>query len=541
MTQKRMNNSIDETLDVLVIGAGFSGLYQLYHLRKRGYKVHLVDAGNDVGGTWHWNCYPGARVDSNCRIYQYSIPELWQDYNWKELFPDWTQVREYFHYVDKKLELSKDISFNTRVQSAVWNEANREWTVRCIGHQPIKARFVMANLGFSAKPVVPKIDGIDSFKGEIRHTALWPQEGVSLANKRVAIMGTGASGVQVAQEAALDAAQLTVFQRTPNLALPMRQKNLSEEDNRKMKIDQPAIFKRLGETFAGFDIDFVPLDAIDLSEEERTSGYEAMWNAGDFNFWLANYQDTLFNERSNEFAYQFWRKKVHERVRDPNVAEKLAPAKAPHPFGTRRPCLEQWYYEIFNQDNVRLVDLNEAPLLRITEAGVVTKNGEMEFDVIVLATGFDAVTGGLTNVDFRSTDGQNFKQKWADGVRTYLGVATAGFPNLLFGYGPQSPCGFCNGPTSAEYQGDLLLELMDYLREKKITRIEAEPEYEDSWRKLIADFWASTLFPRAKSWYQGANIPGKVVESLNFPLGLPTYLTKFKESAQNGYSGFRLN
>jgi cation diffusion facilitator CzcD-associated flavoprotein CzcO len=540
MNEKGMNNSVDEKLDVLVIGAGFSGLYQLYHLRKRGYKVHLVDAGNDVGGVWHWNCYPGARVDTHCQIYQYSIPELWQEHNWKELFPDWAQMREYFYYVDKKLGLSKDISFNTRVQSAGWDEAKREWTVRSVGHQAIKAKFIIANLGFGAKPFIPKIEGMEKFKGKIHHTGLWPQEGVNLAGKRVAVIGTGASGVQVAQEAALNAAQVTVFQRTPNLALPMHQKQLSEEDNRKMKPELPAAFERRGQCFAGFDFDFLPKNAVDLSEEERNKGYEEMWNAGGFRYWLANYQDTLFDEKSNNFAYQFWRKKVHERVKDPKVAEKLAPAKAPHPFGTKRPSLEQWYFEIFNQDNVKLVDMNEAPP-RITEKGIVTAEGEMEFDVIALATGFDAVTGGLTSVDFRSTVGQNFKQTWADGVRTHLGVATGGFPNLLFGYGPQSPCGFCNGPTSAEYQGDLLLELIDYLRDKKISRIEAQPEAEETWRKLIADFWASTLFPRARSWYQGANVPGKPVESLNFPLGLPTYVAKFKESAAEGYSGFRLN
>ena len=307
-----------------------------------------------------------------------------------------------------------------------------------------------------------------------------------------------------------------------------------------MKPELPAAFERRGQCFAGFDFDFLPKNAVDLSEEERNKGYEEMWNAGGFRYWLANYQDTLFDEKSNEFAYQFWRKKVHERVKDPKVAEKLAPAKAPHPFGTKRPSLEQWSFEIFDRDNVKLVDMNETPP-RITEKGIVTAEGEMEFDVIALATGFDAVTGGLTSVDFRSTVGQNFKQTWADGVRTHLGVATAGFPNLLFGYGPQSPCGFCNGPTSAEYQGDLLLELIDYLRDKKISRIEAQTEAQETWRKLIADFWASTLFPRARSWYQGANVPGKPVESLNFPLGLPTYVAKFKESAAEGYSGFRLN
>lgn len=536
-----MNNSINEELDVLLIGAGFSGLYQLHRLRELGFKVHLVDAGQDIGGIWHWNCYPGARTDTHCQIYQFSIEELWQEWNWKELFPDWSQMREYFHFVDRKLDLSRDISFNTRVQSAVFDEGKREWTVRSIGHQPIRAKFVIANLGFGAKPATPKIDGLDSFRGEWHHTALWPQGGVELAGKRVAVIGTGASGVQVAQEAALNAKYVIVFQRTPNLALPMHQKQLSEEDNRQMKHELPAAFDRRGQCFAGFDFDFVPKNATEVSEAERKALYEELWNAGGFRYWLANFQDTYFDEKSNEYAYAFWRDKVRARIKDPKVAEKLAPTKAPHPFGTKRPSLEQWYYEIYNQDNVKLVDLNETPILRITEKGIVTNDGEIEVDVIAFATGFDSVTGGLTSVDFRNNEGRNFKQVWSDGVRTQLGVATAGFPNLLFGYGPQSPCGFCNGPSSAEYQGDLLLELLSHLRSKGITRIEAVPAAQEEWRKLIADFWASSLFPRAKSWYQGNNIPGKPVESLNFPLGLPTYIAKFKESAANGYSGFTLS
>jgi cation diffusion facilitator CzcD-associated flavoprotein CzcO len=536
-----MNNSINEDLDVLLIGAGFSGLYQLHRLRELGFKVHLVDAGQDIGGIWHWNCYPGARTDTHCQIYQFSIEELWQEWNWKELFPDWSQMQEYFRFVDHKLDLSRDISYNTRVQSASFDEDKREWTVRSIGHQPIKARFVIANLGFGAKPVTPKIDGLSTFKGEWHHTALWPQAGVELAGKRVAVIGTGSSGVQVAQEAALNASQVIVFQRTPNLALPMQQKKLSEEDNRQMRPELPAAFERRGQCFAGFDFDFVPKNATEVTEAERNATYEELWNSGGFRYWLATFQDTYFDEKSNEFAYQFWRDKVRARIRNPKVAEKLAPDKAPHPFGTKRPSLEQWYYEIYNQDNVSLVDLNEAPIVRITENGIVTKDAEIEVDVIVFATGFDSVTGGLTSIDFRNHEGRNFKQVWSDGVRTQLGVATAGFPNLLFGYGPQSPCGFCNGPSSAEYQGDLLVELMSHLRSSRITRIEAEPAAQEEWRKLIAEFWASSLFPRAKSWYQGSNIPGKPVESLNFPLGLPTYIAKFKESAANGYSGFKLN
>lgn len=536
-----MTSSANERLDVLVIGAGFSGLYQLYRLRQLGFNVQLFEAGSGLGGIWHWNCYPGARVDTDGPIYQYSIENLWKEWNWTERFPDWKEMREYFNFVDRKLDLNKDITFNTRVQSAEFDESNREWTVRSIGNGPIRAQFLIVNTGFGSKPYLPKIAGLDTFKGECHHTGLWPQMGLEFTGKRVAVIGTGASGVQIAQEAALTAKHLTVFQRTPNLALPMQQKKLTEEDNRRMRADYPIFFETRGKTFAGFQYDFIAKNATEISETERNATYERLWNDGGFSSWLATFQDTLFNETANQYAYDFWRKKVLARVKDSAVAEKLAPAKAPHPFGTKRPSLEQWYYEIFNQDNVKLVDLNEAPILQVTDHAIVTKDAEIEVDVIVLATGFDAVTGGLTSIDIRGTDGRNFKQVWADGVRTQLGIATAGFPNLLFGYGPQSPCGFCNGPTSAEYQGDLLIELMTHLRDKKVTRIEALPAAQEEWRKLIADFWAGTLFPKAKSWYQGVNIPGKPVESLNFPLGLPTYLAKFKESAENGYSGFKLN
>lgn len=539
--QLSMNNSVDDKLDVLLIGAGFTGLYQLYHLRKLGYKVHLVDAGADVGGIWHWNCYPGARVDTHCQIYQYSMPELWKEFNWKELFPNWAQMREYFHFVDKKLDLSKDISFNTRVQSAVFDEDKREWAVRSLGHQPIRARFVIANLGFGASPSTPKVEGIETFKGQWHHTALWPQEGVDMAGKRVAIIGTGSSGVQVAQEAALNAKQVTVYQRTPNLALPMHQKQLSAEDNHRMKPELPAAFEARGKCFAGFDFNFVPKNATEVSDAERNAILEKLWSTGGFRYWLANFQDYLFDDKANDYVYEFWRDKVRARINNPKVAEKLAPMKKPHPYGTKRPSLEQWYYEIFNQSNVKLVDVNETPILRLSEKGIVTQDGETEFDLIVFATGFDAVTGGLTSIDFRNSEGHSFKDVWSDGIRTHLGVSTAGFPNLLFGYGPQSPAGFCNGPSSAEYQGDLLISLMNHLRDNGITRIEAEPAAQEAWRKLIADFWNSSLFPRAKSWYQGSNIPGKKVESLNFPLGLPSYIAKFDESAEQGYAGFTLS
>ncbi|OJU89855.1 MAG: cyclopentanone 1,2-monooxygenase [Burkholderiales bacterium 66-5] len=535
------NNSVNDTLDVLIIGAGFTGLYQLHALRERGFKVHLVDAAKDVGGIWHWNCYPGARVDTHCQIYQYSMPELWQEFEWRERFPNWEQMREYFKFVDRKLDLSRSISFGARVRTATFDEDKREWTVYMLGHQPIRARYVVANLGFAAKPYIPKIEGMDRFKGEIHHTALWPQGGLDMTGKRVAVIGTGASGVQVSQEAALVAKRLTTFQRTPNLAIPMHNQQYSAEDNRAMRPELPAAFERCRNAYAGFDFDFIPKNATEVSAEERQATLQALWDKGGFYYWLGNFQDYLFDEKANDYVYDFWRDKVRARINDPQVADKLAPMKKPHPWGAKRPCLEQWYYEIFNQDNVKLVDLGEKPILGITEKGIVTADGETEFDIIALATGFDGVSGGLTNIDFRDGQGRTFKEKWSSGVRTHLGVSTAGFPNLLFGYGPQSPAGFCNGPTSAEVQGELLVDLLCHLRDKGITRVEATEAAQEDWFKLVEDFWAMSLFPKAKSWYQGANIPGKTQQSLNFPNGLPTYTAKFKEAAANGYACFALN
>ncbi|MDH3681643.1 MAG: NAD(P)/FAD-dependent oxidoreductase [Acidimicrobiia bacterium] len=533
------NESVDD-LDVLVVGAGFSGVYQLYRLRDLGFTVHLVEAGSGLGGIWHWNCYPGARTDTHANIYQFTREDLTNGWNWSELFPSWSEMRAYFDYVDEKLELSKDISFNTRVLAAEFDESANKWTVSCDDGSTIRTSFLDINTGFGSKPYIPDLEGLDSFEGRCHHTALWPQEGLSLAGQRVGVIGTGASGVQVSQEASLDAAHLTVFQRTPNLALPMQQKRLTVEDNDAMRAEYPEVFPARGETFAGFDFDFVDKNATEVSAEERNATYERLWQAGGFRFWLATFQDTLFEDEANRYAYDFWRDKVRARINDPALAEKLAPTEPPHPFGVKRPSLEQWYYDMFNNDNVSLVDLNGTPIERITAKGVQTSAGEHELDILVLATGFDAVTGGLTSIDIRSTDGKTFGEVWADGVRTQLGVATAGFPNLLFGYGPQSPCGFCNGPTSAEYQGELVVQTLVHLRDNGLARIEATTEAEEEWRTLIADFWDTTLFPRAQSWYTGVNIPGKHVESLNFPLGLPTYREKYQESADNGYAGFVL-
>ena len=430
-----------EDLDVLVVGAGFTGLYQLHRLRQQGFSVRLFEAGADLGGIWYWNCYPGARVDTHVPMYEFSSEDLWRDWTWTERFPSWEELRRYFKYVDQRLDLSKDVVFNTRVEAADFDEDRRRWVVRTQDGGLVRTRFLVLCTGFAAKPYIPALKGLDRFAGAKHHTAWWPQNGLDLTAKRVGVIGTGASGVQVVQEAAAVATELTVFQRTPILALAMQQCALDEATQVEMKRDYPARFARRRESFGGFDFHASGKSALEVSPEERRAIYEASWAAGGFSFWASTFYDVMMNLEANRTAYDFWREKVQARIRDPKLAEKLAPRQPPHPFGVKRPSLEQTYYDVFNQENVRLVDLKETPIVEVTPNGVRTAEAEHEFDILVLATGFDAVTGGLTQIDIRGVEGLTLKEKWAQGARTHLGLASAGFPNLLFLYGPQSPSG----------------------------------------------------------------------------------------------------
>lgn len=535
------NSEVVEELDVLVVGGGFAGLYQLDRLRSLGYSVKVFEAGSELGGIWYWNCYPGARVDTEGSLYQFSRPDLSQEWEYRELYPAWDEVRAYFHFIDKKLDLSKDIRFNTRVNSAEYDSAAKKWVVHSSDGSTVHCRFLVPCLGFASKPYTPPLSGLDNFQGAAHHTALWPQEGVDMTGKRVAVLGTGASGIQVFQEAGRDAAEVTLFQRTPNLALPMGQRTLTPDEQKFIKEGLDERLARRGETFAGLDFDFAPANAVDVTEEERNKLYEELWQGGGFRFWLGPFQDTLFVQESNDYAYAFWRDKVRARINDPALAEKLAPTVQPHPFGVKRPSLEQNFYDLFNNDNVHLVDLRETPIESITERGIRTNDGvEREFDLIVLATGFDSVTGGLTAIDIRGEDGTLLRDKWANGVDAHLGIATAGFPNMLFVYGPQSPSGFAIGPTSAEIQGEMIVGLLDHLLSNGHTRIESTEEADGAWSDHIAEVLDTTLFAKAESWYMGANIPGKRVQMLNYPAGLPAYRTKFAEEQAKGYATFEI-
>jgi cation diffusion facilitator CzcD-associated flavoprotein CzcO len=526
--------------DALIVGAGFSGVYLLHRLREAGFDARLIDAAAEPGGIWYWNRYPGARVDSQVPIYELSLPEVWRDWTWSERFPGWRELRAYFRHVCDRLELWPHMTMGARVTSAAWDEERRLWRIATDTGEAVTTRFFLPCLGFAAKAYIPEIPGLETFAGQWHHTAHWPQEGVSLAGRKVAIIGTGASGVQVAQEAAREAAQLTLLQRTPILALPMQQERLTAAQQETEKADYPALFAARRCTSGGFESQSREESALEVDEAARLRTYEELWQAGGLRFWYANFSDLLIDKRANRLAYDFWRDKVRARLADPALHETLAPAEPPHPFGTKRPSLEQNYYEIFSQDNVALLDLNQSPIERIVPEGILSAEGLVESDLIVLATGFDAGRGGLMQIDIRGRDGRSLADAWREGVSAFLGYAVHGFPNMAYLYGPLSPSGFANGPTSAEVQGDWMRDFLVAMRERNLTRFEAEAGAESDWTDAVAAAGAMTLFPEARSWYMGDNIPGKPRQLINYP-SVVGYANICDAVAADDYRGFALS
>jgi len=527
-----------EEYDAVIIGAGFGGISSLISLRKLNLKIKVFEKGEQMGGIWYWNCYPGARVDSDTPIYQFFDKELCEGWTFKERYPGGQELREYFQYLDDKLDLKKDIQFHTACTGAKFDEQQNQWVIDLNNETKVRARWFILSLGFTGKPYIPPYRGIDKFKGEIHHTSAWPQAGLDLKDKRIAVIGTGASGVQTIQESALEAKQLTVFQRTPNFALPMKQKpnDLEELARQKKDGDLESIFDHCLTTFAGFTFEFMVKNTFDDSPEERKKVFEDLLiTQGGFRYWLGAYSDMLFDAKANREAYDFWRDYIHSRVNDPRKAEILAPAEPPHPWGTKRPSLEQNYFELYNLPHVDIINIHEDPIEEITENGVRTKNGFKEFDVIALATGFDTNTGPMAQLDIRDTKGATVADHWKDGLKTAIGISLAGFPNMFFLYGPQAPTAFANGPTCVQMQATWIKKLLGELIKKGITRFEAKPEKEVEYTNLTHQIWYSSLFPKAKSWYQGSNIPGKKEEPLNFAGGFPLYTKTLYDSLENNY------
>lgn len=532
--------------DVVIVGGGFGGSYHLHHLRKLGFKVHMFEAGAALGGIWHWNCYPGARVDTEAPVYQFTANETFEGWSWSQRYPGRDELCRYFAHVDRVWDLSKDITYNARVKSAHWDKDAGEWTTQANitqGGGPktvtARAKYVLFCTGFASKTYTPPFAGMEKFKGLKVHTSEWPQGGIDLSGKRVGVIGTGASGIQVSQTIAPVVSELTVFQRTPNYALPMGQHVISEARNAEMKRDYPETIIKTRSTFAGFLYDFDEGEALKATEEERQILYERLYKTGGLHLWLGNYKDVLQNKEANDSVYQFWRNKTLKRISNPIDAENLAPLNPPHPYGTKRVSLEQNYFEIFNKPNIKLVNVKKNPISTFTADGIRTEDGvEHELDVVVLATGFDAISGGITLIDIRGEDGISLKDKWAQGVWTYLGMTSVGFPNMFMVYGPQAPTAFATGPCSAEAQGEWIGNCLTYLRDKDLKTIKPTEEAEAEWRDHVNEVGKAGLFSDTESWYFGTNIPGKPKEALNYMAGMQMYKQKCRESAEQGYRGF---
>jgi cyclohexanone monooxygenase len=525
-------------VDVVIVGAGFCGLYALWRLREEGFRARVVDAASGNGGVWHWNAYPGARVDSHWPNYELSLEAVWRDWYWNERFPGRDELCRYFDHVVGVLGLEPDVELGRRVTTAEFDPSCAVWTTVLDDGRSITSRYVILGIGFAAEPYVPALPGLADFSGPCHHTARWPQDGLDLSGRRVGVFGTGATGVQVVQEAAKVADELTVFQRTPAMALPMGQRPLTRDEQDRAKEAFPEFFARRRVGRGGFgDMPAQDKGALEVGDDERRAVYDEAWAAGGLHFWAGTFTDIMIDEVANRTAYDYWRAKTLPRIADPRVAELLAPEQPPYPFGTKRPPLEQGYYEAFNQPNVHLVDVRSTPVERVLPNGVRTASGEHELDVLVLATGFDANTGGLVRLDLHDTEGRSVRERWAGGVDTHLGVAIPGVPNLLMLYGPQSPTAFWNGPTCAEVQGDWVVDLLVHLRGCDDATIEATEDAARSWTAEVDVFAEVTLLGRTDSWYMAANVPGKRRQLLNHPSS-EQYRQRLEDCAAQGYEGF---
>lgn len=533
-----------EPCDAVIVGAGFSGMYMLHRLRDQlGLSVRCFEAGGGVGGTWYWNRYPGARCDSDSYIYCYTFDkELLQQWSWSERYPEQPEILRYLEHVADRHDLKRSIEFGKRVVETAWDERTERWTVRTDQGDVVEAKYVVAAVGCLSTPNVPPFKGLETFQGKWYHTGRWPHEGVDFTAKRVAVIGTGATAVQAVPEIAQQAKQLTVFQRTANYCVPARNGKVDPDVARARKADYDNIVTRIRESFFGQEHYFIPKSALEASPEEREREFERMWDAGGFAFWLANYQDMFFTPEANELCADFIRRKIRKTVKDPAVAEKLIPKG--HAYGTKRQPLDSNYYETFNKDNVLLVDAaTDGPIEEITPKGIRAGGKEHEFDIIVVATGFDALTGPLAKMGIRGRDGRTLDQDWADGPQTYLGIMAAGFPNLFMITGPQSPSVLSNMPVSIEQHVDWVTDCIGHMQAQGLSTIEATPQAQEQWVAHVAEVVGATLMPGANSWYMGANIPGKPRRFLPYlgPEGVGGYRRKCEEVAAKGYEGFALS
>jgi cyclohexanone monooxygenase len=528
--------------DAVVVGAGFSGLYMLQRLRQLGFSTRVYEAGADVGGTWYWNRYPGARCDSESVYYMFSdhlSEEILQEWTWSERFARQPEILRYLQFVADRLDLRSDIQFNTRITAAHFDETHNLWRITTSDGVTVQARFFIAAVGCLSTANIPQFKGLESFKGAWYHTGQWPHDKVDFTGKKVAVIGTGATAVQVVPEVAREAEHVFVFQRTPNFDIPGRNHLLDEDYVRKLKANYSELWGKARATGFGFPYESAERTTFSVPDEERLRIYEAAWQEGGFHVGLDTFSDVLLDEAANESIAEFVRGKIREMVHKPEVAELLAPRD--HHFFTKRPPLEHGYYEAFNRDNVTLVDVKKTPIEEITPTGVRTADGRShDVDIIIFATGFDAMTGTLFAMDIRGRNGMALREQWADGPRTYIGLAVHNFPNMFLITGPQSPSVLSNMPVAIEQHVEWIADCLKYLRDHDETVIEATREAEDGWVALATEIANMTLIPRTPSWWVGGNIPGKPRLVYPFVGGLQVYRQACEDVAANNYKGFVL-
>ncbi len=525
-------------LDAIVVGGGLGGLYALYRLRQMGLRARAFEAGSGVGGTWFWNRYPGARCDVESMEYSYGFDnDLQQQWTWPERYGTQPEILRYINHVADRFDLRRDVILNTRVVSAAFDPATNEWTVRTDKDDVVRSPFCIMATGNLSTPRVPDFQGLSRFKGKWFHSGLWPHEGADFSGLRVGVIGTGSSGVQMIPLIAAQAKHLHVFQRTANFSLPARNGPMDPAVEQTHKAEYTE--RRMAAYETPFGIAGFPppvKSALDATPEERAAKYESKWAEGGSISFLYSYTDLLVNKAANDTASEFVREKIRSIVRDPKVAELLAPKD--HPIGTKRLCLDTNYYETYNRDNVTLVDVRSSPIQEISEAGVRTEDAEYELDAIVFATGFDAMTGALREIDIRVGNGPTLAEKWAGGPLTYLGLMVSGFPNMFTITGPGSPSVKTQMIVAIEQHMDWIAGCLSTMRARGMHRIEPTPEAEQDWVQHVNDVADGTLYPLANSWYMGVNIPGKPKVFMPYVGGFAGYKKKCDAVAASDYEGF---
>ncbi len=525
------------SVDVVIVGAGFSGLYLLHRLRGLGFSTRVFERGGGVGGTWYWNRYPGARCDVESMQYSYSFDEdLQQEWQWSEKFSAQPEILAYAEHVADRFDLRRDIDFDTEVTTAHFDEGACRWKVETDAGERITAQFLIMATGCISTAQTPDIEGLPDYAGKTYHTGNWPHEKVDFSGQRIAVIGTGSSGIQAIPVLAREAAHVTVFQRTPNYSIPSQNEPMTPEYERYWKDDYQTFREAVRHTPNGNSREINDKSALEVGEEERQAVYRKYWEIGGAGY-LGAFNDILVNKASNDTSAEFVRNQIRRIVKDPETAELLAPKT--YPIGTKRICIDSGYFETYNRDNVDLVDISGAPIERITRDGLVANGRPYTFDAIVFATGFDAMTGTLFHVDIRGRRGTTLKEKWYAGPRTYLGLMTEAFPNLFMITGPGSPSVKGNMIVSIEQHVDMVTDGLVHMRDRGLELIEPTPVAEDDWTDHVQEVANKTLFPRANSWYMGANIPGKPRLFMPYIGGVGTYRKICEEVVADDYRGFR--